>query len=223
MNNTNFFYPFYQLISLDRRNTLVAFKDAISESGRKLSLMVSENQQRALESLLADIQGAQMSPRRKALYSLLFFLGLVAIYWLWLWFVESILSLRDGVTGLYCIVSSLSHLGLRSPGENVCSARLSDAPGQQEAGGGGDDPHQAPGTLRHLWQAGVGADPGEGGSWGKHVRIICLSLLTSENYLWRLKMTVMDRLVAELGGIETAIVALQEQVQLKVLKLWTLF
>ena len=130
MNNTNFFYPFYQLISLDRRNTLVAFKDAISESGRKLSLMVSENQQRALESLLADIQGAQMSPRRKALYSLLFFLGLVAIYWLGLWFVESILSLRDGVTGLYCIVSSLSHLGLRSPGENVCSARLSDAPGQ---------------------------------------------------------------------------------------------
>ena len=101
MNNTNFFYPFYQLISLDRRNTLVAFKDAISESGRKLSLMVSENQQRALESLLADIQGAQMSPRRKALYSLLFFLGLVAIYWLGLWFVESILSLRDGVTGLY--------------------------------------------------------------------------------------------------------------------------
>ena len=28
----------------------------------------------------------------------------------------------------------------------------------------------------------------------------------------RLKMTVMDRLVAELGGIETAIVALQDQV-----------
>ena len=32
-------------------------------------------------------------------------------------------------------------------------------------------------------------------------------------------MTVMDRLVAELGGIETAIVALQEQVQLKSVKI----
>lgn len=30
--------------------------------------------------------------------------------------------------------------------------------------------------------------------------------------LFSLKMTVMDRLVAELGGIETAIVALQDQV-----------
>ena len=32
-------------------------------------------------------------------------------------------------------------------------------------------------------------------------------------------MTVMDRLVAELGGIETAIVALQEQVQLESVKI----
>ena len=29
-------------------------------------------------------------------------------------------------------------------------------------------------------------------------------------------MTVMDRLVAELGGIETAIVALQEQVRINI-------
>ena len=84
---------------LDRRNTLVAFKDAISESGRKLSLMVSENQQRALESLLADIQGDQMSPRRKALYSLLFFIFLVALYWFGLVLVESLLALRDTMTG----------------------------------------------------------------------------------------------------------------------------
>ena len=55
----------------------MAFKDAISESGRKLSLMVSDNQQRAMESLLSDLQGAKMSPRRKALYSLIFFLLLV--------------------------------------------------------------------------------------------------------------------------------------------------
>ena len=84
---------------IDRRNTLVAFKDAISESGRKLSLMVSENQQRALESLLADIQGAQMSPRRKALYSLFFFIFLVALYWFGLVLVESLLTLRDTMTG----------------------------------------------------------------------------------------------------------------------------
>ena len=83
----------------DRRNTLVAFKDAISESGRKLSLMVSENQQKALESLLADIQGAQMSPRRKALYSLVFFLFLVALYWTGLALVDSFLSLRENLTG----------------------------------------------------------------------------------------------------------------------------
>lgn len=33
--------------------------------------------------------------------------------------------------------------------------------------------------------------------------------------LARLKMTVMDRLVAELGGIESAILALQDQVRHK--------
>ena len=80
---------------------MVAFKDAISESGRKLSLMVSENQQKALESLLADIQGAQMSTRRKALYSLMFFLFLVALYWTGLALVESFLSLRENLTGKF--------------------------------------------------------------------------------------------------------------------------
>ena len=84
---------------LDRRNTLVAFKDAISESGRKLSLMVSENQQRALESLLADIQGAKMSPRRKALYSLIFFLFLVILYWTCLWLVNSLVALKEALNG----------------------------------------------------------------------------------------------------------------------------
>ena len=93
------FYPSHFFFVTDRRNTLVAFKDAISESGRKLSLMVSENQQKALESLLADIQGAQMSPRRKALYSLVFFLFLVALYWTGLALVDSFLSLRENLTG----------------------------------------------------------------------------------------------------------------------------
>ena len=79
----------------------MAFKDAISESGRKLSLMVSDNQQRALESLLADIQGGQMSPRRKALYSLLFFMGLVILYWTGLALADSFLALRENLTGLY--------------------------------------------------------------------------------------------------------------------------
>ena len=83
----------------DRRNTLVAFKDAISESGRKLSLMVSDNQQRAMESLLSDLQGAKMSPRRKALYSLIFFLLLVIFYWACLCLIESFLAVRDSLTG----------------------------------------------------------------------------------------------------------------------------
>ena len=61
--------------------------------------MVSENQQKALESLLADIQGAQMSPRRKALYSLMFFMFLVILYWTGLWLVESLLSLKESLTG----------------------------------------------------------------------------------------------------------------------------
>ena len=77
----------------------MAFKDAISESGRKLSLMVSENQQRAMESLLSDLQGAKMSPRRKALYSLMFFLLLVMMYWAGLSIVESFLTIREGLTG----------------------------------------------------------------------------------------------------------------------------
>ena len=63
--------------------------------------MVSDNQQRALESLLADIQGGQMSPRRKALYSLLFFMGLVILYWTGLALADSFLALRENLTGLY--------------------------------------------------------------------------------------------------------------------------
>ena len=39
-----------------------------------------------------------------------------------------------------------------------------------------------------------------------------LSRLFPNIFCCSLKMTVMDRLVAELGGIETAIVTLQEQV-----------
>ena len=78
---------------------MVAFKDAISESGRKLSLMVSDNQQRALESLLADLHGGSMTPRRKALYSLLFFFILVALYWGSFWLFENLLTLRDSLTG----------------------------------------------------------------------------------------------------------------------------
>ena len=77
----------------------MAFKDAISESGRKLSLMVSDNQQRAMESLLSDLQGAKMSPRRKALYSLVFFLLLVIFYWACLCLIESFLAVRDSLTG----------------------------------------------------------------------------------------------------------------------------
>ena len=61
--------------------------------------MVSENQQRALESLLADIQGAKMSPRRKALYSLIFFLFLVILYWTCLWLVNSLMALKEALNG----------------------------------------------------------------------------------------------------------------------------
>ena len=63
--------------------------------------MVSDNQQRALESLLADIQGAAMSPRRKALYSLMFFMGLVILYWTGLALADSFLALRENLTGLF--------------------------------------------------------------------------------------------------------------------------
>ena len=61
--------------------------------------MVSENQQRALESLLADIQGAKMSPRRKALYSLIFFLFRVILYWTCLWLVNSLMALKEALNG----------------------------------------------------------------------------------------------------------------------------
>jgi len=40
-----------------------------------------------------------MSPRRKALYSLMFFLLLVIMYWAGLSIVESFLTIREGLTG----------------------------------------------------------------------------------------------------------------------------
>ena len=110
LGNISGFYNYSKILGLDRRNTLVAFKDAISESGRKLSLMVSENQQRALESLLSDLQGAKMSPRRKALYSLIFFLLLVLLYWGCLGLIESFLAIRDSLTG---------HLERMSAAQNI--------------------------------------------------------------------------------------------------------
>ena len=50
---------------------------------------------------MADIQGAAMSPRRKALYSLMFFMGLVILYWTGLALADSFLALRENLTGLF--------------------------------------------------------------------------------------------------------------------------
>ena len=84
---------------LDRRRTIGAFMDAISESGRKLSTIVHENQTQALETLLADLQGRALSPQRVVLYSLLTFLLLVTCYWLTAWLLQHLLALRDTLTG----------------------------------------------------------------------------------------------------------------------------
>ena len=84
---------------LDRRRTIGAFMDAISESGRKLSSIVHENQTQALETLLADLQGRALSPQRVVLYSLLTFLLLVTCYWLTAWLLQHLLALRDTLTG----------------------------------------------------------------------------------------------------------------------------
>ena len=73
--------------------------DAISESGRKLSTIVHENQTQALETLLADLQGRALSPQRVVLYSLLTFLLLVTCYWLTAWLLQHLLALRDTLTG----------------------------------------------------------------------------------------------------------------------------
>ena len=73
--------------------------DAISESGRKLSNIVHENQTQALETLLADLQGRALSPQRVVLYSLLTFLLLVTCYWLTAWLLQHLLALRDTLTG----------------------------------------------------------------------------------------------------------------------------
>merc|ERR1719312_1555647 len=69
--------------------------------------MVSENQQRALESLIEDLQGASMSPRRKALYSMIFFFILVALYWCGFWIFENILALRDNITSHLETISAM--------------------------------------------------------------------------------------------------------------------
>lgn len=165
---------------LERRNTLVAFKDAISDSGRKLSMMVSDNQQRALESLLADLHGGSMSPRRKALYSLFFFFVLVALYWGGFWLFEHLLTLRDSLTG---------HLERMSATQSSqmyeLNKRLENVEKLVTGLHNNDISEKLEMVLTQL------KDGAEGNT---------------------LKVTVMERLVSELGGIETALVSLQDQV-----------
>jgi len=176
---------------LERRNTVVAFKDAISESGRKLSLMVSDNQQRALESLLADLHGGSMTPRRKALYSLLFFFILVALYWGSFWLFENLLTLRDSLTG---------HLERMSATQSSQMYELNKRLENVEKLVSGLHNNEISDKLEMvLTQLKDGA---EGNT---------------------LKVTVMERLVSELGGIETALVSLQDQVTRGLSCGWSLF
>jgi hypothetical protein len=42
-------------------------REAISESGKRLSSMVAENQSRALAALLEDFHGRQLSTKRKVI------------------------------------------------------------------------------------------------------------------------------------------------------------
>jgi len=165
---------------LERRNTLVAFKDAISDSGRKLSMMVSDNQQRALESLLADLQGASMSPRRKALYSLSFFFILFALYWGGFSLVEHLLTLRNSLTG---------HL------EQISATQSSQM-------------YELNRRLENVEKLVTGLNNND---LNEKLELI-LSQLKDGAEGNTLKVTVMERLVSELGGIETALVSLQDQV-----------
>ena len=52
-----------------------------------------------MEALLADLQGGAMSPRRKALYSLLFLLAVMALYWTGLSLAQHALTMRDSLAG----------------------------------------------------------------------------------------------------------------------------
>lgn len=48
-----------------RPSLILDMREAISESGKRLSAIVAENQSRALESLLADMNGQRLSTTRK--------------------------------------------------------------------------------------------------------------------------------------------------------------
>jgi hypothetical protein len=48
-----------------RSSIILDMREAISESGKRLSSMVAENQTRALASLLQDLHGRQLTTRRK--------------------------------------------------------------------------------------------------------------------------------------------------------------
>ena len=180
---------------LDRRRTIGAFMDAISESGRKLSSIVHENQTQALETLLADLQGRALSPQRVVLYSLLTFLLLVTCYWLTAWLLQHLLALRDTLTGQLDKLSASQSSQLEQ-----LSARLGNMEALMSGLSGQGD------TGRQLEQV--------------IVELILVVIELSQVMVQlkegmegnALKVTVMDRLVAELAGIETALVSLQDQV-----------
>ena len=100
-------------------------------------------------------------------------------------------------------------------GQDVRPAQLPDVRSEQEAGGAGAGPHQDAETRHGVGEAGGRPLPCQGGGRGQHVGCHSLNSFHLMMILTRLKMTVMDRLVAELGGIESAILALQDQVRHK--------
>jgi len=166
---------------LDRRRTIASFMDAISDSGRKLSMIVHQNQTQALETLLADLQGRSLSPQRVMLYSLLTFLLLVTCYWLTAWLLQHLLALRDTLT------SQLEHLSTSQTSQmDQLARRLEHMEGLLTGLGGQAD------TASQLEQVMAQLREGMEGN--------------------ALKVTVMDRLVGELAGIEAALAGLQQQV-----------
>ena len=150
-----------------------------------------------MESLLSDLQGAKMSPRRKALYSLIFFLLLVIFYWACLCLIESFLAVRDSLTG---------HMERMSAAQSL---QMSEVARRLEV---------LEGLVTRMHSQNVDnkletilTTVKEGAEGNTSVNQI-FKIIFKYYFFCSLKMTVMDRLVAELGGIETAIVTLQEQV-----------
>jgi len=136
-------------MSTDTRKSsiILDMREAISESGKRLSSIVAENQTKAVEALIADMHGHQLTTKKKVVYGWVFVCLVAVLLYTCVWAWDHLILIRDSLT------QQLSQLSLDQSSQltqlTTRLGRLELLIEQLHTGGGG---HQLDGVLQELRQ-----------------------------------------------------------------------